>query len=366
MKTTEKQAKRKDRILIGIYSSSMGLSFIALSVAVALEILMLVYTFFNSEMYGPYLTRYRVFYLSLMTVAAIAIVLSCLVKKDVTKRFKILNYLSPFYAVFLFGWALAVTYSDYSVTGVVDPTVFMTFSLIVPLSVFLYPAVYALIVAVANTAMIVLSASAAKDGPGQMINLTIFIIFQVVLGITFLRLKVKLAERIVEEQDNAGIDVMTGFLNRRSYEEDLNDYLTAPVPDDLTYITIDINGLKGINDQYGHDAGDKLIVGVAQCIEGCFGNSGKTYRIGGDEYVVILPSAPENMDAVLNAFEERMRTWSENNGLRLTASFGCVFASELPGEGITAIAKAADAKMYENKNLYYQMSKNDKSAQAAE
>ena len=366
MKTTEKQAKRKDRILISIYSSSMGLSFIALSVAVALEILMLAYTFFNSEMYGPYLTRYRIFYLSLMTVAAIAIVLSCLVKKDVSKRFKILNYLSPFYAVFLFGWALTVTYSDYSVTGVVDPTVFMTFSLIVPLSVFLYPAVYALIVAVANTAMIVLSASAAKDGPGQMINLTIFIIFQVVLGITFLRLKVKLAERIVEEQDNAGIDVMTGFLNRRSYEEDLNDYLTAPVPDDLTYITIDINGLKGINDQYGHDAGDKLIVGIARCIEGCFGNSGKTYRIGGDEYVVILPSAPENMDAVLNAFEESMRTWSESNGLRLTASFGCVFASELPGEGITAIAKAADAKMYENKNLYYQMSKNDKSAQAAE
>ena len=360
MKTTEKLKKRKDRILISVYGSSMGISITALSVAVVLEIFMLAYTFLNSEMYGPYLWRYRTFYISLMVVAGIAIVLSCYVKKDVAKRFKILNYLSPFYAVFLFAWALAVTYSDYSVTGIVDPTVFMTFSLIVPLSVFLFPSVYAVIVLVANTVIIALSISVA-DGPGQLINIIIFIVFQVVLGINFLHIKVKLAERIVEEQDNAGIDVMTGFLNRRSYEEDLNGYLTAPVSDDLTYITIDINGLKAVNDKYGHDAGDKLIIGVARCIEICFGDKGKAYRIGGDEYAVILTSATEDRDAMLNAFEESMRTWSESNGIQLTASFGCVSASELPGEGITAIAKAADAKMYENKNLYYQMSENHKS-----
>lgn len=55
-----------------------------------------------------------------------------------------------------------------------------------------------------------------------------------------------------------------------------------------------------------------------------------------------------------------MRAWSESNGLQLTASFGCVSASELPGKGITAIAKAADAKMYKNKALYYQTSGNGK------
>ena len=364
MKMTEKQAKRKDRILISIYGSSMGLSITALSVAVALEIFMLAYSFFEPDFYGPYLARYRSFYISLMAVAVIAIVLSCYVKKDISKRFKILNYLSPLYAVFLFGWALAVTYSDSSVTGVVDPTVFMTFSLIVPLSVFLFPAVYACIVGVANTLLIILSVSVA-DGPGQLINIMIFIVFQVVLGINFLHIKVKLAERIIEEQDNAGIDVMTGFLNRRSYEEDLNGYLTAPVPEDLTYITIDINGLKAVNDQYGHDAGDKLIVGTARCIEICFGDKGKAYRIGGDEYAVILTAAPENRDAMLRAFAESMRTWSESNGIQLTASLGCVSASELPGEGITAIAKAADAKMYENKKSYYQTSENDRPERAS-
>lgn len=355
MKKTEMAKKRKDRILISVYSSSMGISITALAVAVALEILMLVYTFVNSEMYGPYLTRYRTFYVSLMAVAALAIVLSIYVKKDVPNRFRILNYTSPIYAVFLFAWALAVTYSDFSVTGVVDPTVFMTFSLIVPLSVFLFPSVYAVIVGAANTVIIVLCALIIKDvGPGQMINVIIFVVFQVVLGINFLRLKIKLAERIIIEQDNAGIDVMTGFLNRRSYEEDIAA-LPSPVPENLTYIAIDINGLKAVNDRYGHDAGDQLILGVARCIETCFGDKGKVYRIGGDEYAAILTtSSPEDPEALSRTFEESMRIWSENHEVKLSASFGCVPASDLPGKSIHAIAKAADAKMYENKAIYYQ------------
>ena len=149
-------------------------------------------------------------------------------------------------------------------------------------------------------------------------------------------------------------------MNRRSYEDDLNQFAAAPVPDDLVYIAIDINGLKAVNDKYGHDAGDKLIVGAARCIEKCFGDKGKVYRIGGDEYAAILTSVQEERDTLLNAFEESLRAWSESNGIQLTASFGCVFASELPGEGITSLAKAADAKMYENKALYYQTNGHDR------
>ena len=195
-----------------------------------------------------------------------------------------------------------------------------------------------------------------------MINGIIFYIFQIVLGINFIHLKVKLADRIVEEEDNAGLDVMTGFLNRRSYEDDINHDLAASVPDGLTYLAIDINGLKSVNDQYGHDAGDRLIIGAARCIEQCFGDKGKVYRIGGDEYAAILTSLPEDRDALLRTFEESMRAWSEKNALPLTASVGCVSAAELPGEGIHAIAKAADAKMYENKASYYQMKGHDRRA----
>lgn len=353
MKKTENPAERKGRILVSVYSSSMGLSITALAIAVVLEIVMLVYTLINSGMYGPYLWRYRIFYISLMAVAAVALVLSLYVKKDIPNRFKILNYASPIYAVFLFAWALGVTYSDFSVTGVVDPTVFMTFSLIVPLSVFLFPTIYAIIVAAANTVIIILSVSAANS-PGPLINIVIFVIFQVVLGINFLRLKVKLAERIIEEQDNADVDVLTGLFNRRSYEEDLGAYASTPVPENLVYIAIDINRLKTVNDQFGHSAGDKLIVGIAECMEKCFGEMGKLYRIGGDEFAAILTPTSGSTEALLTAFEESLREWSAINDMELTASFGCVSASDFLGEKIEVIAKTADAEMYKKKALYYQ------------
>ncbi len=80
--------------------------------------------------------------------------------------------------------------------GVADPTVFMTFSLTVPLSFFLFPSVYTLIVVVADAAMVYIMAS-VSSAIGPMINLSIFIIFQLVLGISFFRLKMKLADRIV-------------------------------------------------------------------------------------------------------------------------------------------------------------------------
>lgn len=355
----ESQAKRNDRILMNIYSTSIGISLISLTVAVVMEIFMLTYTFVNQEFFGPYLPRYRTFYITLLTVAILAIFLNLYVKKDIQNRFKILKIASPVYAVFLFIWALTVTYSDYSVTGVVDHTVFMTFSLIVPLSVFIFPYLYAVIVTAANAVMIILTV--LSGGAGQIINCVIFFIFQVVLGFSFLHLKVKLAERIVNEQDNAGLDAMTGFLNRRSYEEDLKKIRSnSQIPKELTYIVIDINSLKETNDKHGHDAGDNLIISTANCIEKCFSDKGKMYRIGGDEYVVILHSNKEETDKLLSDFEESMKNWSDKNGMPMSASYGCACAADFPGESINAIAKAADEKMYAAKEQYYITSGRDR------
>ena len=349
--------KRRDRILINVYGLFTGISLIALTVAAVLEVAMLALTVANPGMYGPYLLRYRSFYITMLAVALAFIILNLYVKKDVSNRFKVLNYISPVYAVFLFGWALAVTYSDFSATGGVDPTVFMTFSLIVPLSVFLFPSVYAVVVTAANAVMLYLILSATGSA-GQFINIFIFYIFQLVLGISFLRLNVKLAERIVTEEDNANTDMLTGLSNRRAYEEDIKTYLND-VPETLIYIGIDINGLKETNDRYGHDAGDKIIIGAAQCIRECFGECGKLYRIGGDEYAAILPDEQRDPEQLLDMFEKSMSDWSKRNGTKLTAAFGCASASELPGKSIVGLAHAADERMYRKKALYYQESGND-------
>ena len=189
---------------------------------------------------------------------------------------------------------------------------------------------------------------------GPMINLSIFIIFQLVLGISFLRLKMRLAERIVREQENAEIDVLTGFANRRVYEKDLGRLSEEGAVDGLIYIAIDMNELKEVNDTHGNDAGDRLIVGAAECIAQCFGEKGRMYRIGGDEFAVILPEVGNELPALLGNYEKSMKAWSEQNGMPLSTAYGFVCWNDYPGEDIAGLARAADKKMYEAKASYYQ------------
>ena len=202
-----------------------------------------------------------------------------------------------------------------------------------------------------------------------MINLTIFFLFQLVLGVSYLRLKMRLAERIVQEEENAGIDVLTGFPNRRQYEDELKKLLSEPMPEDLVYLAIDMNGLKEVNDTYGHDVGDSLIVGAAQCIEQCFGKLGKRYRIGGDEFVVLISAGKEELPLLLGEFEKRMEQWSEEHVMTLSAALGSAGHAEFPGKSVTELARIADRRMYEAKSLYYQKNGKDRRrfpAEAAE
>ena len=344
--------KRK-LVRMGLYSSSQGISMIALIIAAAFEIIMLGYTFINTELYGPYLLKYRLFYLSLLAVAIAYIILNALAKKKMEQRYTLLSVANPICAVFFFAWALAVTYSDSLVTGTVDPAVFMTFSLVVPLSFPLLPAVYAVIVILADALMLYLIIS-VTGAEASLINIEIFFVFQFVLGIGFMRLRMKLSERIVQEEENARIDVMTGLSNRRVYEEDLKRIGEKPLPNDLYYVVIDINGLKDVNDCYGHETGDRLIVGAAQCIAQGFSGWGKPYRIGGDEFVILLSAKQAEVDRLMAAYEKNTEEWSKDNGVTLHTSCGVACSSEHPGCGITELASAADERMYEEKERYYQ------------
>ncbi len=348
-----KMTDRKNKILMGMYGSSLSISMTALTIVVVLELIMLGYTVMNPALYGPYIGRYRLFYLSLLLLAVVYIALNTYVKRDLERRFVVLNISNPLCAIFFFVWSIGVTYSDASVTGVVDPTIFMTFSLVVPLSFSLLPAVYAVIVGIADALM--LSIIVAVTGSGApIINVFIFFIFQFVLGVSFLRTRKKLAERIVTEAENADIDVMTGLLNRRVYEEDMKRLAEAPGREDLIYLAIDINGLKGINDQHGHDAGDRQIIGTAQCIAQCFGEKGTMYLIGGDEFAVLLYAQPEELEALLSSCEKSLASWSDPSGITLSASFGHAGHAEFPEAGIIELARTADTRMYAAKAHYYQ------------
>lgn len=338
---------------MSLYGSYQGISMLALIIVAAFEVMMLTFTIVNSALYGPYLTRYRMFYVSLLGVALAYIALNIYAKKDIENRYNLLAVANPACSVFFFMWALIVTYSDSLVNGTIDSSVFMTFSMVVPLIFSLIPAVYAVIVILADAAMLYLIIT-VMGATAPLINVIVFFVFQFVLGIGFLRLKMTLAERIVQEEENARLDVMTGLPNRRVYEEDLKRLAEEPLPDDLYYVVIDINGLKDVNDNYGHETGDRMITVAAQCIEQAFGEWGRQYRIGGDEFVTLLSADREKVDELVRDVKDKAKEWSKGSDVTLSVSCGAAGSPEYPDCKVTDLARAADEMMYEDKSRYYQ------------
>ena len=349
---------RKTKALVGIYSSSWGISMTMMLIVSVLEIFMLIYSCIDLPLFGPYLWNYRFFYIALLAMSVVYMIVNLYARKDMESRYKALTVANPACAVFFFMWSLAITFFDALKFNTVNPTVFMTFSLTIPLSFYVYPAVYAGITLVADALLLYLTVS-VSNSVAPLINTSVFLIFQFALGLSFLRLKKVLADRIAQEQENANLDVMTGFSTRRVYEECMKKLLAEPAQEELQYIAIDINGLKEVNDHLGHEAGDRLIIGAARCIEETFSNS-RRFRIGGDEFVVLSPASQEELPKLFLQYEAHMDAWSDENGMRLSTSYGAVSNREYPDSPITELAKVADRRMYKAKADHYRETGRDR------
>ena len=161
---------------------------------------------------------------------------------------------------------------------------------------------------------------------------------------------VKLAEM---QTKFAYYDQMTGLKNRRAYSEKL-DELAKGMPADLCVVMADLNGLKRANDTMGHEAGDELIIGASECLSQAFDGAGTVYRIGGDEFCVIMErTLPEAMHC-LERLAEVSSGWKGRfiNGVSLS----CGVETNQDCTDIEAIVKEADRKMYAEKSNYYRNS----------
>lgn len=185
--------------------------------------------------------------------------------------------------------------------------------------------------------------------------------------------KVIFTTRIIEEEKKneenlvkkAILDELTGLYNRRSYEEDILAYSASPLRDDFVYASIDVNGLKVVNDEIGHAAGDELIKGAAACMAMVFSHYGKVYRTGGDEFVSIFFAGKEQLEAIKKDLEETTGNWSGELVSSLALSVGYVSKDECEDESILDMAKMADKRMYQAKSAYYSKKGVDRRGQAA-
>ncbi len=143
-------------------------------------------------------------------------------------------------------------------------------------------------------------------------------------------------------------DELTLCLNRRAYERDV-----MTLSGSYVYVSLDVNGLKNINDVNGHVAGDELIVGAANCIKSTFAKRGHVYRVGGDEFVAIVKTNLDQFLELKKQFDDKTSKWKGTLVDKLHISVGYVHSSEIPECDIVKISAEADRRMYQDKSDFY-------------
>ena len=193
--------------------------------------------------------------------------------------------------------------------------------------------------------------SAARN---QFINVLLLnvVLCAAVLVIMILAIHI-IADRTRALQQTSFTDQSTRLLNRRAFEEEKMRLAMAPLREDFACLTADVNGLKAVNDNLGHAAGDELIQGAADCLRACFGRYGDIYRIGGDEFAAMLHLSPEQLEAALKALDEVTAHWSGKLAKELSISCGCATTREFPSENIAELGRISDERMYAAKDAHY-------------
>lgn len=148
-------------------------------------------------------------------------------------------------------------------------------------------------------------------------------------------------------------DELTGAYNRRAYEETITEICKDGIKEDFVYVSIDVNGLKIVNDTIGHSAGDELIIGAHTCLIRSLGQFGKVFRTGGDEFVVLINASDKKLKALLEVLDLATERWSGNLVDHLSMSYGYVSRQQEPDMTIQEMAILADKRMYEAKSLHY-------------
>ena len=172
------------------------------------------------------------------------------------------------------------------------------------------------------------------------------------------RLRVEEKERALRQEgearqqmeDLANTDGLTGLYNERYFDALLKENELNRTPFVLFYL--DLDRFKPVNDRYGHDVGDQLLKEVASRLRGCVRESDAVFRIGGDEFALIVNGAitegfcKSRVEKIKAAIREPYRL--KDAEVQVSTSCGCaVYPSD--SDDVRAIRILADHRMYEDK-----------------
>lgn len=151
-------------------------------------------------------------------------------------------------------------------------------------------------------------------------------------------------------------DSLTGLANRRKFHIRGQDLfaLAKRSGRHLTLLNMDLNGFKAINDRHGHDVGDLVLIHVARQLSACLRESDLLARVGGDEFLALLPDTPAG--PMLDALLQRLRAAVAEPvpGLDASVRVGISIGTATCGTStpsLEALMRQADAAMYQAKDV---------------
>jgi len=191
---------------------------------------------------------------------------------------------------------------------------------------------------------------------GMVLIFSVYLVYQQTM---IMRMRNQLADQVdaitkVENLTNevyklAALDQLTGMYNRRSGEQRLAEEISRAMrySRPLTVLLIDIDGLKQINDQMGHAAGDLMLKAFSERLQRAIRGSDLAVRLGGDEFMVVLPEC--RADEVRHVLSRVEGLEFEYEGNKVQCRFSRGWTDYKPGEASSELLKRADDALYANK-----------------
>ena len=162
----------------------------------------------------------------------------------------------------------------------------------------------------------------------------------------------RLRESYAKAREMSRLDFLTGVANAREFYAVAEAERTRSQRYNhvLSLAFLDLDGFKEINDKLGHSVGDKVLMAVAEGIHSSIRSIDLVARVGGDEFVILLPETDKRSSQVVMSKLHRLLTdLMAKNGWHITFSVGVVTFTSAP-ESLDAMIRAADQLMYSVKN----------------
>jgi diguanylate cyclase len=154
-------------------------------------------------------------------------------------------------------------------------------------------------------------------------------------------------------QSLANTDPLTGLANRRGFNEALAPILERTSAQTLAAMyMIDVDGFKPINDNFGHDVGDQLLIAIGKRLQSRVRDEDLVARVGGDEFIIVVNAIGSELQAeelgtkLLGAFDEAFALGSHTINIGLTIGYAVI---PLDASEASVVIKLADAAMYAGK-----------------